>query len=308
MPVTDSTTREQVVPSQLEGKVKYSTIDALREFHDEEASTYWLPKDESEQKRLTGQHFALKELFGGSILKSVTDVLDLEKGVSVIDIGCGSGVWIMDMINDYPNCSYVGSDIVDVVNKNVQLQQFTFQQGNVVKGLPYEDNSFDLVHIRLLVYALRKEEWPLAIKEAIRITKPGGIFQITEGEPRLPKDPSSPYYRFTEAIYSSGFSRGQNPRVMAELETMLLETGSVKILESDERCSNTSANTPNSKKFAWDMVEALKSTINSVGPIIGINSKEESKKFIEDYKQCLATSENLICFKAVVAQKNEPVV
>lgn len=29
------------------------------------------------------------------MLSSVSDALDFEKGVSVLDIGCGSGVWIM---------------------------------------------------------------------------------------------------------------------------------------------------------------------------------------------------------------------
>ncbi|KAG1438530.1 hypothetical protein G6F56_012614 [Rhizopus delemar] len=159
---TDSTVNaESMMPTMHSfEKINYSTINANREFHNEESSTYWLPKDEHEQKRLTGQHFALKELFGGNVLSSVAKTLDLEKGVSTIDIGCGSGIWIMDMTHDYPNCSYTGSDIVDVTNKNLNINQFTFKYGNVVKGLPFADNTFDLVHIRLLVYALRVEEWP----------------------------------------------------------------------------------------------------------------------------------------------------
>ncbi|KAG0736642.1 hypothetical protein G6F23_010828 [Rhizopus arrhizus] len=188
-----TTLNPSVGPNQI-------TVDIRREFHNEETSTYWLPKDEDEQKRLTGQHFALKELFGGNMLSSVSDALDFEKGVSVLDIGCGSGVWIMDMINDYPNSTYHGCDIVDVVNKSMKLDQFTFNHGNVAKGLPYADNTFDFVHMRLLVYALRKDEWPVAIKEAIRVVKPGGILQLVEGEPRLPKDNSCAYYKFTEAI------------------------------------------------------------------------------------------------------------
>lgn len=89
------------------------------------------------------------------------------------------------MINDYPNSTYHGCDIVDVVNKSMKLDQFTFNHGNVAKGLPYADNTFDFVHMRLLVYALRKDEWPVAIKEAIRVVKPGGILQLVEGEPRV---------------------------------------------------------------------------------------------------------------------------
>lgn len=34
--------------------IDYTTINTNREFHNEEASTYWLPKDEEEQRRLAG--------------------------------------------------------------------------------------------------------------------------------------------------------------------------------------------------------------------------------------------------------------
>lgn len=34
--------------------VDYTTINREREFHNEETCTYWLPKDEEEQKRLIG--------------------------------------------------------------------------------------------------------------------------------------------------------------------------------------------------------------------------------------------------------------
>jgi hypothetical protein len=34
--------------------MNHTTININREFHDEEISTYWLPKDEDEQQRLIG--------------------------------------------------------------------------------------------------------------------------------------------------------------------------------------------------------------------------------------------------------------
>ncbi|EIE90589.1 hypothetical protein RO3G_15300 [Rhizopus delemar RA 99-880] len=49
----------------FQASTENSSSRTQREFHKEEQSTYWLPKDEDEQLRLTGQHFALKELFGG---------------------------------------------------------------------------------------------------------------------------------------------------------------------------------------------------------------------------------------------------
>lgn len=84
------------------------------------------------------------------------------------------------MINDYPNCTYHGCDIVDTTNKILKVDQFTYNYGNVLVGLPYEDNTFDFVHMRFFALALRKEEWPIALKEAVRVVKPGGRIQLTE--------------------------------------------------------------------------------------------------------------------------------
>ncbi|CEG65579.1 hypothetical protein RMATCC62417_02335 [Rhizopus microsporus] len=72
-----------------------ATLNTKREFHNDETSTYWLPKDDKEQMRLTGQHFIFKELFGGNVLPRVSEVLDFEKGATILDVGCGSGVWVM---------------------------------------------------------------------------------------------------------------------------------------------------------------------------------------------------------------------
>lgn len=81
---------------------------------------------------------------------------------------------------EFPTCSYFGCDIVNVVNEKTRPNNFTFELTNVVKGLPYPDNTFDFVQIRYLVYALKEEEWPIAIKEALRVTKTGGFLQLIE--------------------------------------------------------------------------------------------------------------------------------
>ncbi|KAG0848275.1 hypothetical protein G6F17_011791 [Rhizopus arrhizus] len=213
--------------------VEYTAINTDRELHNEESSTYWLPKDDEEQKRLTGQHFLFKEFFEGNISRSVREALDFEKGISVLDVGCGSGVWIMDMINDYPNCTYHGCDIVDTTNKILKVDQFTYNYGNVLVGLPYEDNTFDFVHMRFFALALRKEEWPIALKEAVRVVKPGGRIQLTEPGMRhnlkLPDDNSSAYYKFIKAVRSVAHSKGQDSYIAYQLEKLLTETNMVQI-------------------------------------------------------------------------------
>ncbi|CEJ03906.1 hypothetical protein RMCBS344292_17879 [Rhizopus microsporus] len=228
-----------------------STANINREFHKEEASTYWLPKDEEEQMRLTGQHYAFKSLFEGNVLPSVTDALDFQKGINILDVGCGSGVWIMDMVQEYPNCTYHGCDIVNILYKNVDVKQFTFSKGNIIKGLPYEDNTFDFVHMRFFVLALREDEWSTAIKELIRVTKPGGMIQISEFGFQLPKDTTNIFYRTMSAFRDTCKAKGQNVYIGAELENMLSKFDGINITQSE--CSGTNT----AKLFIWDALETL---------------------------------------------------
>lgn len=84
------------------------------------------------------------------------------------------------MAKEYPNCDYKGCDIVSITNPNVIHERIQFSYGNVVEGLQFPDNTFDLVQMRLLVLGLRAEEWPIAVKEVLRVTKPGGMIQLIE--------------------------------------------------------------------------------------------------------------------------------
>ncbi|CAO3702879.1 unnamed protein product [Rhizopus stolonifer] len=286
------------------GVLNYTTINSFREFHNEKASTYWLPKDEDEQKRLTGQHFAIKEMLEGNVLKKVRDGMNFDEGISVLDVGCGSGVWIMDMIDEYPRCTYHGCDIVDTTNKILSIDQFTFNQGNVVKGLPYPDNTFDFVCMRLLVAALREGEWPIAIKELIRVTKPGGMIQSTEIDITLPKDKSSPHYKFVNALSSLSISKGQNPRIALELERLFSENDNITIIQSEYRHCNMNSNTSTAKKLIWDTIEMSKSTLNHIGPIIGLNGKEDALNFMRDLKQSLPHTDYNVCVKSIALQKS----
>ncbi|CAO3700772.1 unnamed protein product [Rhizopus microsporus] len=131
--------------------VNHNVIGTEREFHNEETSTYWLPKD------VAHQHVAFKDLYEGNVLPSVTKALDFQKGITILDVGCGSGVWVMDMTTEYPSCTCHGCDIVDTTNKKLPLKQFTYTYGNMTKRLPYEDNTFYFVHMRFFVLALNEE-------------------------------------------------------------------------------------------------------------------------------------------------------
>ncbi|RCH92658.1 hypothetical protein CU097_012808 [Rhizopus azygosporus] len=288
--------------TQIADHLAQSTIMANREFHQVDSS-YWLPMDENERQRLTGQHVAIKELYEGNVLSSVKSNLDLQGGISILDVGCGPGVWSMDMSLDYPNCTYHACDIVDITNKRLRMKNFTFKKGDVLKGLPYEDNTFDFVHMRLLTGSLCVDQWPIAIKELIRVTRPGGIIQLTEIDNKLPDPKNEAYYKLISAIHNACKLRNQNPRIALELERLLKESGQCKIVQAEYRSCRMSDNNSMAKKFVWDCVEVTRSMIHAIGPYMGLNDEEDCRQYIRELKQCLTTSDCYMYYNAVAAQK-----
>ncbi|KAI9283321.1 S-adenosyl-L-methionine-dependent methyltransferase [Sporodiniella umbellata] len=287
-------------------KVGVSTTESSREYHSDETSTYWLPKDDEEQQRLTGQHYALKEMYGSNVLSCVESGLDFKKGVSVLDVGCGSGIWLTDMLFDYPNCNYHGCDMVDTTNKNLKLN-FKLKVGNIINGLPYKDNTFDLVHIRLFVFALSEDQWPLVIKELLRVVKKGGFIQIAEVDLKMTEEQNRPFHKLLTAVHKVCKQRNQNPRIALEIERLVSKNENARVLASDYRSCNMSGNNCTAKKLSWDWVELTKGILPWINPFMGLKSPNEVQEFLQQLKHCLENSDCFVYFNIVAAQKITPV-
>jgi ubiquinone/menaquinone biosynthesis C-methylase UbiE len=56
----------------------------------------------------------------------------------------------------------------------------SFKLGNILEGLDYPDNTFDVVHFRFFILAFKKHEWAPILKEIMRVLKPGGYIVSKE--------------------------------------------------------------------------------------------------------------------------------
>lgn len=120
--------------------------------------------------------------------KFVLDVL--QPNYKVLDVGCGPGSITIDFAQNYltNGGSIIGieptHELIDLANENKNktapnLTNITFQEGSIYK-IPFDDNTFDLVHAHQVVIHL---ENPVnALKELQRVTKPGGFVCVKDAD------------------------------------------------------------------------------------------------------------------------------
>lgn len=63
------------------------------------------------------------------------------------------------------------------------------------------------------------------------------------------------------------------------------------------------SNTATAKKFIWDFVEIAKSLLRFIGPNLGLNTKEEISRFLDELEHCLSHTDCYVYASYVSAQK-----
>ncbi|KAH8084777.1 S-adenosyl-L-methionine-dependent methyltransferase [Filobasidium floriforme] len=141
---------------------------------------YSLPADMQEINRLNIQHVAYRKRVGQNYIGPVDEHLQGQPGKKVLDIGCGTGLWAIEVGRAFPQAEFIGIDLVPIQPNDDEVpENVSFVQDDVTKGLPYPDESIDIVHARLLVAGIR--DFPALVREIARVLKPGGLYMFIEG-------------------------------------------------------------------------------------------------------------------------------
>ncbi len=181
---------------------------------------YVLPKDMSEVNRLDFQHFMLRYALRGNYVAP----LQPRQVRSIIDIGSGTGRWAREMAAQFPHARVVGVDRVAPAGDDIRdlPPNYSFVEGNVLTGLPFPDQSFDFVHMRLLYSAIPAQQWPAVLRDLVRITRPGGWIEQVEAahiENRTPAAEQMDAW-VVDACSRRGLDLNIAPRLGGMLEAM----------------------------------------------------------------------------------------
>ena len=183
--------------------------------HQGPSGTYFVADKSSEDElaRLQSQDQLVTEGMGG-VLPEQPDPSLFQR---VLDVGCGTGGWLIETARTYPHMSLlVGVDISERMINYARAQAAAQQVGervefhtmDALRMLEFPDEYFDLVNERLGGSFLRTWDWPKLLQEFQRVARPHGVIRCSEANLPESNGPSLTqlFQVMLEAFYQAGHS------------------------------------------------------------------------------------------------------
>ncbi len=108
-----------------------------------------------------------------SVLEKMKDVLNTSLYKTVLDVGCGTGALcdVLEQTGFTPTCIDPAQKMLDTARKKQGQRNITYVNADVLKGLPFEDKSFDVSISSYVAHGLEPEQRKIMYKEMSRVTK-----------------------------------------------------------------------------------------------------------------------------------------
>lgn len=144
-----------------------------RRYHSFRAGAYNFPNDDVEQEREDMKHAMVRLLSGQNLHFAPLG----DNPQNILDIGTGTGIWAIEMGEQYPSANVLGIDLSPIqptwLPPNVH-----FMVDDVESSWLHPQNHFDYVHSRHTVQAVK--DWPRLFDSALEHMKPGGWMELQE--------------------------------------------------------------------------------------------------------------------------------
>lgn len=234
----------------------------------ETSNTYMVQNRSShgELKRLQIQDQMITSCMGG-VLPEQADLTGIRR---VLDVGCGTGSWLIETAKMYPAISLlVGVDISGKMISFAQTQassqqvseRVTFRAMDALRGLDFPDAHFDLVNLRMGDSWLRTWDWSSLLREFQRVVRPGGIIRVTESDMVSDNSLSQAGPRFMDLVFEALYQAGHyfthdRSCLLHDLVPMLQRWG-VQDLHTQAYKLEFRAGTPELQSLVEDAIHAF---------------------------------------------------
>ena len=109
--------------------------------------------------------------FWQPVIPTFQEYFGLSSESSVLDVGCGKGFMMHDMVELIPGITVKGIDISEYAIENTIEDMLPHVRVANAKQLPFDDNSFDVVISINTIHNLVQEECGQALQEIERVSR-----------------------------------------------------------------------------------------------------------------------------------------
>lgn len=139
-----------------------------------DGEAYMLQRNPEESRRLDTQHDFLRALAHGELIHPSIPRQGLR---AVADVATGTGVWLQEAFreltvgqNDPGAVDFVGFDISPSQFPDEKVPGIDFFLHDVTQAFPRQYHArFDLVHVRLLSYAIKAQHLMTVVENVVQI-------------------------------------------------------------------------------------------------------------------------------------------
>ncbi|KAI0878095.1 S-adenosyl-L-methionine-dependent methyltransferase [Hypoxylon argillaceum] len=172
---------------------------------------------DNEVKRLKIQHDFFRDLAGADLPAPVWTHIKELGAPKIADVGTGTGIWATELAAKLPETAVIDGYDIDVIkfpNQETLPSNVTLQFGDFFKPFPPEaTGKYDVVHVKFLIFALKKDDWLQVVKNLTKLLAPGGfLFWQETGPYSWSSAPwSEAYYQWVKLESEVGILLGRDP-------------------------------------------------------------------------------------------------
>lgn len=103
-----------------------------------------------------------------------------QRGLTLVDIACGSGAFLVDLKASFPRAAVFGHDLSRPYLAEAASRSGAPVVQSLAERLPFADNSLDAVTCIYLFHELPPKVRPVVAAEIARVLKPGGLLAFAD--------------------------------------------------------------------------------------------------------------------------------
>ena len=122
--------------------------------------------------------FSYNPRFWQPVIPTFAQHFGIDNSSSILDVGCGKGFMLFDMLQLIPGVKVAGVDISVYAVENALVEVKNALQVADARKLPFEDKSFDYVISINTIHNLERSDLIIALKEIERVAKKGSFITV----------------------------------------------------------------------------------------------------------------------------------